>query len=305
VNHAIVGRWSRRGTEAVIIAKRQAKAKSCRFGFVQQAMLSRHFMKNRCRERGQAFMVRPECTLQVMTFGFCSSASECLGANQQGKVIAIALQQLSQGGVVPRSGQRQLLNRVWSGTAAPRHGSLMSKLTRLCEPRGRPNDDARHDLLDRANARLCLSRPAASAVLYAQTRNDLVRLYTLSLLTGMRFHMAALPAGFPVAGGSLDFDPAGLTNQRFHGLSSCSGDDSPQNEGAAPVADARRGRAVDVNEAAESLSRSRRQHLHPLSASVRRLGYITVKATASREAYFSSKVMATQNGAAIASPTLT
>ncbi|MFO0844141.1 MAG: patatin-like phospholipase family protein [Gemmataceae bacterium] len=55
---------------------------------------------------------------------------------------------------------------------------------------------------------LKLGGAAAASVLFAQTRNDLSRLYTLSAVSGMRFHMVALPADFPVSGNSLEFDPA-------------------------------------------------------------------------------------------------
>jgi hypothetical protein len=55
---------------------------------------------------------------------------------------------------------------------------------------------------------LKLGGAAASSVLFAQTRSDLARLYTLAHLTGMRYHQAALAADVPVSGNSLDFDPA-------------------------------------------------------------------------------------------------
>jgi hypothetical protein len=66
-----------------------------------------------------------------------------------------------------------------------------------------------------------------------------------------------------------------------------------------------RGKAFPKKKAAESLGRSRRRHVQRFSASVRRVGYIAVKATAPQVDYFSSKVIATQNGAAIVSPTFT
>jgi hypothetical protein len=53
---------------------------------------------------------------------------------------------------------------------------------------------------------LGLAAAAASSVLYAQTRNDLIRLYTLSLLTGMNYRFLALPGEVPVSGDSLAFD---------------------------------------------------------------------------------------------------
>jgi hypothetical protein len=55
---------------------------------------------------------------------------------------------------------------------------------------------------------LKLGAAATSSVLFAQTRNDIVRLYTLSHLTGMRFHLLALAADVPVSASSLEFEPA-------------------------------------------------------------------------------------------------
>lgn len=53
-----------------------------------------------------------------------------------------------------------------------------------------------------------LGAAAASSVLYAQTRSDLARLYTLASMTGMRYHQASLSPDVPTTGGSLEFDPA-------------------------------------------------------------------------------------------------
>jgi Patatin-like phospholipase len=46
------------------------------------------------------------------------------------------------------------------------------------------------------------------SLLHAQTRNDLFRVYCLSLVTGMRFRLAAVPQDFPMGKDSLAFDPA-------------------------------------------------------------------------------------------------
>jgi predicted patatin/cPLA2 family phospholipase len=46
------------------------------------------------------------------------------------------------------------------------------------------------------------------SLLHAQTRNDLFRVYCLSLVTGMRFRLAAVPQEFEMGKGSLEFDPA-------------------------------------------------------------------------------------------------
>lgn len=48
---------------------------------------------------------------------------------------------------------------------------------------------------------------AIVALTSAQTRNDLIRIYTLTLLTGMEFHVAAIPQEMPLGEDSLSFDP--------------------------------------------------------------------------------------------------
>lgn len=47
---------------------------------------------------------------------------------------------------------------------------------------------------------------ALSALMAAHGRNDMVRIWTLSLLTGMRFHLAAIPQEYPISSDSLTFD---------------------------------------------------------------------------------------------------
>jgi hypothetical protein len=48
---------------------------------------------------------------------------------------------------------------------------------------------------------------ALDNLLYAQTRGDLQRIWTLSNLTGMNFHLLAIPEGFPAPSSATDFDP--------------------------------------------------------------------------------------------------
>ncbi|NQT16744.1 MAG: patatin-like phospholipase family protein [Planctomycetes bacterium] len=65
---------------------------------------------------------------------------------------------------------------------------------------------------------------ALSALTSAQTRSDLIRIYTLSLLTGMEFRMAAMPQDFPTHGSSLSFDPPEMKRLYEHGYRlACSG----------------------------------------------------------------------------------
>jgi len=50
-----------------------------------------------------------------------------------------------------------------------------------------------------------------STLIYAQTRGDLQRLYTVCLLTGMDFYLAAIPPEFSGTTSSADFKPADMT----------------------------------------------------------------------------------------------
>ncbi len=53
-----------------------------------------------------------------------------------------------------------------------------------------------------------IASTALSSLTYAQTRNDLIRIYTLTMLTGMDFHVAMMPQDFPINRDSMAFDPA-------------------------------------------------------------------------------------------------
>ena len=55
---------------------------------------------------------------------------------------------------------------------------------------------------------LKIAASALGALTYAQTRNDLVRIYTLTMLTGMDFRLATIPQNLPLNPDSLAFDPA-------------------------------------------------------------------------------------------------
>jgi hypothetical protein len=55
---------------------------------------------------------------------------------------------------------------------------------------------------------LTIAGRSLGALTYAQTRNDLVRIYTLSLLTGMDFRVATIPQDWTIAEDSMTFDPA-------------------------------------------------------------------------------------------------
>jgi hypothetical protein len=52
---------------------------------------------------------------------------------------------------------------------------------------------------------------SVTTFLYAQTRDSLVKLYMQSLLTGMNYHLAAIPGDFPAPMSATDFQPAEMT----------------------------------------------------------------------------------------------
>ncbi len=52
---------------------------------------------------------------------------------------------------------------------------------------------------------------AVSSLLYTETRGDLQRLWTFSLLTGMNFHMNTIPQEFAAPLSSTEFDPKTMT----------------------------------------------------------------------------------------------
>ena len=53
-----------------------------------------------------------------------------------------------------------------------------------------------------------IASTALSSLTYAQTRNDLIRIYTLTLLTGMDYRVAMIPQDFPISNDSMSFEPA-------------------------------------------------------------------------------------------------
>jgi len=55
-----------------------------------------------------------------------------------------------------------------------------------------------------------IAASALTALTHAQTRNDLVRIYTLTMLTGMDFHLANIPQDMAINNDSLSFNPADM-----------------------------------------------------------------------------------------------
>lgn len=58
---------------------------------------------------------------------------------------------------------------------------------------------------------LRIAGAGVSSLIYAETRGDLFSLYTASALTGMNYHVAALPANYRLDFTSTDFDPVEMT----------------------------------------------------------------------------------------------
>lgn len=58
---------------------------------------------------------------------------------------------------------------------------------------------------------LLIAADSVSTLIYAQTRGDLLKLYTACLLTGMNYYTAAIPADFLAPESSTDFDPKEMT----------------------------------------------------------------------------------------------
>jgi hypothetical protein len=58
---------------------------------------------------------------------------------------------------------------------------------------------------------LAQASKSVSTLLYAQTRGDLQRLYTVCLLTGMDYYVSAIPQGYEAPTSSAAFEPAVMT----------------------------------------------------------------------------------------------
>jgi predicted patatin/cPLA2 family phospholipase len=67
---------------------------------------------------------------------------------------------------------------------------------------------------------LKIAGSSLAALTYAQTRNDLVRIYTLSILTGMDFRLAEIPQDWQVHQDSMEFEPAVMTSLYLRGYQS-------------------------------------------------------------------------------------
>lgn len=57
-----------------------------------------------------------------------------------------------------------------------------------------------------------------STLLYAQTRSNLAEIYATAVVTGMNYHLTAIPQDFPVPASSTDFDPAEMSRMFDEGV---------------------------------------------------------------------------------------
>jgi predicted patatin/cPLA2 family phospholipase len=57
-----------------------------------------------------------------------------------------------------------------------------------------------------------------SAIIYAQTRGDLQRIYTASVMAGMNYHLAAIPPEYPAPTSSMEFKIPALTGMFNEGF---------------------------------------------------------------------------------------
>ncbi|HEY2841077.1 MAG TPA: patatin-like phospholipase family protein [Pirellulales bacterium] len=67
---------------------------------------------------------------------------------------------------------------------------------------------------------LKIATSSVSALTYAQTRNDLIRIYTLTLLTGMDYHVASIPQDWPLQEESMKFEPGPMRSLFDRGFQS-------------------------------------------------------------------------------------
>jgi hypothetical protein len=65
---------------------------------------------------------------------------------------------------------------------------------------------------------LTIAATSVSTLIYAQTRDELVKLYTACVLTGMNYRLTAIPQDFPATASSTDFDPVEMTRMFDEGV---------------------------------------------------------------------------------------
>jgi hypothetical protein len=70
---------------------------------------------------------------------------------------------------------------------------------------------------------LKIGESALQSVLYSQTRGELFRIYTLCLLGGMNYHLAAIPEDFKTGADAMEFDPAEMRRLYEAGYAAATG----------------------------------------------------------------------------------
>ena len=65
---------------------------------------------------------------------------------------------------------------------------------------------------------LAIAQSSVSTLIAAQTRDELFKLYTASMLTGMNFKLSAIPQDFPAPKDSTEFDPAEMRSMFDEGV---------------------------------------------------------------------------------------
>ena len=65
---------------------------------------------------------------------------------------------------------------------------------------------------------LTIAATSVSTMIYAQTRDELYKLYTACVLTGMNYRVTAIPQDFPATAASTDFDPVEMSRMFDEGV---------------------------------------------------------------------------------------
>jgi hypothetical protein len=70
---------------------------------------------------------------------------------------------------------------------------------------------------------LRIAESALTSIVSSQTRSELHRIYTLCLLGGMGYHLAAIPEDLPVSADAMGFDPAEMRRLYEAGYAAAAG----------------------------------------------------------------------------------
>lgn len=73
------------------------------------------------------------------------------------------------------------------------------------------------------NRAIRIGESSLQSLLYSQLRGELYRIYSLCLLSGMQFNVAAVPEDFETSGNAMDFDPAEMKRLYEAGYAAATG----------------------------------------------------------------------------------